>query len=182
MLKSVLDKIMDVIIVGITTVAAVIGTMYLFAMGQVAHLKANWPQYRCNPIYMPVANLVGDDVFTNFTKCTMKGFHDYAGFVMDPIMGEFAVVNETISEVGGAMHSMRGMMSGVRGGFLGIIGSVFGKIQNTMGSIQYIIIRMRTLLSRIIGVMMSFVLIFYTGMETGESVVNGPIFKVISAL
>jgi hypothetical protein len=74
------------------------------------------------------------------------------------------------------------MMASTRGGFMGIIGSVFGKIQNTMSSIQYIIIRMRTLMSRIMGVMMSFMLIFYTGMQTGESVVNGPIIKVFSAL
>ena len=126
--------------------------------------------------------MVGDDVFSNFTRCTMKGFHDYAGFMMDPIMQEFDTVNSTIGEIGGAMNDMRSMMASTRGGFMGIIGSVFGKIQNTMSSIQYIIIRMRTLMSRIIGVMMSFMLIFYTGMETGQSVINGPIYKTFSAL
>lgn len=131
---------------------------------------------------MPVAGMVGDDVFSNFTKCTMKGFHDYAGFMMDPIMQEFDVVNETMGEIGGAMQDMRSMMASTRGGFMGIIGSVFGKIQNTMSSIQYIIIRMRTLLSRIMGVMMSFMLIFYTGMETGQSVINGPIVRTFEAL
>jgi hypothetical protein len=30
--------------------------------------------------------------------------------------------------------------------------------------------------------MMSFMLIFYTGMETGQSVMNGPIMGVIKAL
>ena len=73
-------------------------------------------------------------------------------------------------------------MSSMRGGFLGLIGTVFGKIQNLMSSIQYIIIRMRTLLSRIMGIMMSFMLIFYTGMQTGESVMNGPIMAVVKAL
>jgi hypothetical protein len=131
---------------------------------------------------MPMAGLVGDNVVTNFTKCTMKGFQDYAGFVMDPLMGEFAVVNETLDEVGGAMNSMRSMMSGVRGGFLGIIGSVFGKIQNLMSQFQYIIIRMRTLLSRIVGVMLSFIYVFYTGMNTGDSVMNGPIGETVSFL
>ena len=131
---------------------------------------------------MPMAGLVGQDVFTNFTKCTMKGFHDYAGFMMDPIMAEFDTVGSTIGELGGALRDMRTTMSSMRGGFLGIVGSVFGKIQNLMSSVQYIIIRMRTLLSRIMGVMMSFMLIFYTGMETGQSVMNGPIMGVIKAL
>ena len=173
---------MEVAIVAVTTLVAVVASTYMFALAQVDHIKKNWVKYRCNPIYMPVAGMVGDDVFSNFTKCTMKGFHDYAGFMMDPIMSEFNTVGDTIGEIGGAMNDMRSMMASTRGGFMGIIGSVFGKIQNTMSSIQYIIIRMRTLLSRIMGVMMSFMLIFYTGMETGQSVINGPIVKTFEAL
>jgi len=129
-----------------------------------------------------MAGLVGQDVMTNFTKCTMKGFHDYAGFIMDPLMAEFSIVNDTLEEVGGAVHSMRGMMSGVRGGFLGIIGTVFGKIENLMSQFQYIIIRMRTLMSRVVGVMASFLYVFYTGGETGGSIMNGPIMKTVSFL
>jgi hypothetical protein len=173
---------METIIFAVATIVAISAATYLFALSQVDHLKRNWVQYRCNPIYMPMAGLVGQDVFTNFTKCTMKGFHDYAGFMMDPIMAEFDTVGETVGELGGALRDMRTTMSSMRGGFLGIVGSVFGKIQNLMSSIQYIIIRMRTLLSRIMGVMMSFMLIFYTGMETGQSVMNGPIMGVIKAL
>ena len=129
-----------------------------------------------------MAGMVGDNIVSNFTKCTMKGFQDYAGFMMDPLMAEFSIVNDTLSEVGGAMNSMRTMMSSTRSGFLGIIGSVFGKIQNLLSQFQYTIVRMRTLLSRIIGTMLSFVYIFYAGMETGTSVMNGPIGKTVSFL
>jgi hypothetical protein len=173
---------MDTVIFGVATVVAIGASMYLFALSRVAWLKKNWVEYRCNPLYMPMAGMVGQDVASNFIKCTMKGFQDYAGFIMDPIMGEFSIVNETLTEVGGAVHSMRGMMSGVRGGFLGILGTVFGKIQNLMSQFQYIIIRMRTLMSRIIGTMMSFLFVFYTGMETAGSVVNGPIVKTLSMI
>jgi hypothetical protein len=131
---------------------------------------------------MPIAGLAGHDVVQNFTKCTMKGFHDYAGFIMDPLMGEFAIVNDTLSEVGSAMSSMRGMMGTVRGGFLGIIDTVFGKIGNLMSQFQYIIIRMRTVMSRLVGIMMTFVAVFTTGGQSAESVMNGPIMKTISFL
>lgn len=166
---------MDIPIFIVVTIVAIIGATYAFALGQIDHIKKNWVQYRCNPMYMPVAGLVGDDVLSNFTKCTMKGFHDYAGFVMDPIMAQFSLVNDTISEIGGAMSSMRTMFSGVRGGFLGIVGSVFGKIHNLMSQTQYTMIRMRTVLSRIVGVMYSLVYIFYSGMQSGSSLVNGPV-------
>lgn len=173
---------MDIVIVAITTLVAIIVSFYLFGLSQVQHLKQHWAEYRCNPVYMPMAGFVGDNVVSNFTKCTMKGFQDYAGFMMDPLMAEFSVVNETLTEVGGAMNSMRSMMSSTRSGFLGIIGAVFGKIQNLLSQFQYIIVRMRTLLSRIVGTMLSFVYIFYSGMETGTSVMNGPIGKTVSFL
>ena len=173
---------MDTVIVALTTVVAIGATMYMFALTQLSFLKKNWVEYRCNPIYMPVAGMVGDNIVSNFTKCSMKAFHDYAGFMMDPIMAEFSVVNDTISEVSTTMDSMRNMMSGVRGGFLGIIGTVFGKISNLMSQFQYTVIRMRTLLSRIVGVMMSFVYIFSTGMDTGTSIKNGPIGRTMGVL
>jgi len=173
---------MDYGIVALTTVVALGVTAYLFASSQVDHLKKNWPQYRCNPIYMPVAGLVGDSVVGNFTKCTMKGFHDYAGFIMDPIMAEFSVINDTVSTIGDAMNSFRSMFSSVRGGMLGVVGSVFGKIHNVMSQTQYIVIRMRTILARVVGIMYSFVYIFYSGMQTGQSVVNGPVGRTMSFL
>lgn len=173
---------MDSIIVAVSTAISICASLYLFALSRVSFLKKNWLEYRCNPIYMPMAGLAGHDVVQNFTQCTMKGFHDYAGFIMDPLMGEFAIVNDTLEEVGTAMSSMRGMMSTVRGGFLGIIGTVFGKIENLMSQFQYIIIRMRTLMSRVVGIMMTFVAIFTTGGETAGSVMNGPVMKTMSFL
>lgn len=170
------------IVIVIATVVSVCATLYLFALSQVKFLKENWPQYRCNPLYMPMAGLVGQDVTTNFVKCTMKGFQDYSGFVMDPIMSEFSIFNDTIHDISGAMNDMRSMMSETRSGFLGIVGSVFGKIENLMSQFQYIIIRMRTLMGRVVGIMMSFMYIFYGGMQTGQSVANGPVGKTMSVL
>ena len=173
---------MDFIIFVLTTLTAVIAASYLFGLGQVSYIKKNWVELRCNPLYMPMAGMVGDDIATNFTKCTLKGFNDYAGVIMDPLMAEFDLVNDTLSEVTDTMGNMQSMMGGVRGGFIGIIGGVFGKIHNLMSQFEYTIIRMRTLLARVMGVMITFVNVFYTGGQTAESVVNGPIIKTMSFL
>ena len=173
---------MDIAVVAAATVISLGVAVYMYALSNIKKIKANWPEYRCNPIYMPMADLVGQDVYTNFTGCIMKNFHDYAGFMMDPILSLFSDLTSGVTEISGAMDDMRGMMSDVRGGFLGIIGTVFGKIENLMSQFQYIIIRMRTLLARVVGIMMSFMYIFYGGMQTGESVGAGPIGKTVSFL
>ena len=157
-------------------------SLYMLMMNNLKDLKDNWPIYRCNPAYMPFAGLVGKDPFKNFTDCTMKSFQDYTGFVVDPIMAQFSQVTGVVTQIGGAMNDMRGMMAQTRTGFLGIVGTVFGKIENLMSQFQYIIIRMRTLMARLVGIMMSFVYIFYAGEQTGQSLINGPVGKTMNFL
>jgi len=173
---------MDTLIFSVATLGAIGAVMYMYALGNIKDLKDNWQEYKCNPAYMPFAGFVGQDVFRNFTDCTMKSFKDYTGFVVDPIMSQFSNVADVVSDIDDSMSSMRTMMAQTRTGFLGIVGMVFGKLENLMSQFQYIIIRMRTLLARVIGIMMSFMYIFYGGMRTGESVQNGPIGQTISFL
>jgi hypothetical protein len=173
---------MDTAIVVISTLVAVGASLYMFAMNNIKDLKNNWAEYRCNPAYMPLAGLVGQDPFKNFNDCTMKSFQDYTGFVVDPIMSQFSTMTSIVSQIGGSIDSMRKMMAETRDGFLGIVGTVFGKIQNLMSQFQYIIIRMRTLMARLVGIMMSFVYIFTTGSQTGSSVLNGPIGRTMNFL
>lgn len=173
---------MDTAIVVISTLVSLGAAFYMFAMSNIANLKADWPIHRCDPSYMPFASMVGQDPVKNFTDCTMKSFHDYAGFVVDPIMTQFSTMTDVVSEIGGSMDSMRGMIGDTRNGFLGIVGMVFGKIQNLMSQFQYIIIRMRTLLARVVGIMMSFMYVFYGAMDTGSSVLKGPIGQTMNFL
>lgn len=173
---------METAIVVVSTLVAIGASLYMVALNNVKDLKDNWQTYRCNPAYMPLAGLIGQDPFKNFTDCTMKSFQDYTGFVVDPIMSQFSVMTETVSEIGGAMNDMRSMMADTRAGFLGIVGTVFGKIENLMAQFQYIIIRMRTLMARLVGIMMAFVHIFTTGADTGTSLVNGPVGKTMNFL
>ena len=173
---------METAIVVVATLVAAGASLYMLAMNNVKDLKDNWPAYRCNPAYMPFAGLVGQDPFKTFTDCTMKSFQDYTGFVVDPIMAQFSQITGIVGQIGGAMNDMRGMMAQTRTGFLGIVGTVFGKIQNLMSQFQYIIVRMRTLMARLVGIMMSFVYIFYSGEQTGQALVNGPVGKTMNFL
>jgi hypothetical protein len=173
---------METAIVVVATLVAAGASLYMLVMNNLQDLKDNWPVYRCNPAYMPFAGLIGKDPFKNFTDCTMKSFQDYTGFIVDPIMAQFSQVTGVVSQIGGAMNDMRGMMAQTRTGFLGIVGTVFGKIQNLMSQFQYIIVRMRTLMARLVGIMMSFVYIFYSGQQTGASLINGPVGRTMNFL
>jgi uncharacterized membrane protein len=77
---------------------------------------------------------------------------------------------------------MRGMFGDVRSSFMMIFQMVFGKIHNLMTSMQYLMIRIRTLMGRIVGVFASLIYVFYAGQQTGAAVWNGPVGTVARIL
>jgi len=166
----------------ITTLTALIAASYYFAQNRIKYLKDNWSSLRCNPLYMPLAGYAGTDVFTNFSMCVTKSFHDYAGLSMDGMNSQMSTVSDSLGSIGDALSDMRGLFGSVRGGFMMVFQMVFGKIHNLMSSMQYLMIRIRTLMGRIVGVFASIIYAFSAAEQTGESVWNGPIGEVVRVL
>lgn len=173
---------MDLLIFVGATLTALLAVGYWMVLARLDEIKENWIQYRCNPIYMPFAGMVGQDIASTFTKCTMKSFQDYAGFILDPIQTMFGTFLKMFSSIADSLQSMRQMFAGIRNGFLGIVTMIFGKLANTMAAMQYLMIRIRTVFMRVAGIMQGMMNIMTSGVETGRSVVNGPIGKTVSFL
>lgn len=173
---------MDLIIVAVATLAALLAVSYTFILSSLDEIKKNWIEYRCNPVYMPFASLVGVDTAGNFMRCTTKSFQDYAGFIFDPINRLFSTFLQMFSSIAESLNSMRAMFNGIRTAFLGIVTMIFGKLANTIASMQYLMIRIRTVFLRVSAVMYSMLNIMNTGISSGKSVMNGPIGKTISFL
>jgi hypothetical protein len=159
----------------IVTGAAITGVAIFIGMMNQVWLKKNWSSVRCNPIYMPLAGYAGTDVASNFMNCTMSSFSTYAGNAMDGMNSQMSLVSESLGSISSSMADMRGMMNSTRGGFMMIFQMVFGKIANLMASMQYLMIRIQTLMGRLVGVFASLIYAFYGGQQTGASVWAGPI-------
>jgi hypothetical protein len=86
-----------------------------------------------------------------------------------------SIVGDSLGSITTAMSDMRGMMGETRGGFMMVFQMVFGKIQNLMSSMQYLMIRIRTLMGRIVGVFASLIYAFYAGEQAAQAAWNGPI-------
>ena len=164
------------------TLTAVFMAMYYFGSNRIKYLKDHWSELRCNPLYMPMAGYAGVDVFTNFSTCITKGFHDYAGLSMDGMNAQMGSVSDSMGSIGDALSDMRGLFSSVKGGFGMVFQMVFGKIHNLMSSMQYLMIRIRTLMGRIVGVFASLIYAFSAAEQTGEAVWNGPIGEAVRVL
>jgi hypothetical protein len=159
----------------IATLVTVVVTSIYVGEQYKKYLKDHWSELRCNPLYMPLASYAGYDISQNLVNCVTKSFSDYAGLGMDGMNSQMSLVTDTLGTLNDSMDDMRGMMGTTRGGFMMVFQMVFGKIANLMGSMQYLMIRIRTLMGRIVGVFASLIYAFYAGEQTGQAVWNGPI-------
>ena len=165
----------SVLVVLITTLVAILAGTYAYGVAHLEEIKTNWVQYRCNPVYMPLAGMVGSDIATNFMNCTLQSVNTYAGFVMDPIYQNFNILTGILKTILGSMDFMRSSMAGASNGFLGIIQGTFGKLQNTFQEVIQLFGRIRSIMNRMITSFAVLMNIVSTGVQTGKSVANGPI-------
>ena len=168
-------EIISVLVVLIATLVAGFVASYAYGMSRLDEIKTNWIQYRCNPAYMPLAGFVGSDVASNFMYCTLQSVNTYAGFALDPIYDNFKILTDTIGMILNSMNSMRAAVNGASTGFLQISGSVIGKMQNSFQIVMQLMSRVRVLMNRMIASFAILMNIVTTGVQTGQSVANGPI-------
>lgn len=163
-----------VVVLGLTLLA-ISAASYSYAETHLKDIKANWVKYRCNPLYMPLAGLVGSDILSNFTGCTMGAIQNYAGYALDPVYSMFGNVGSILSDIQGAMNDIRSMLGGTSNAFLSIVDDTYGKLTNTMSTSMKLMARIRTLNNRLLAAFVVMLHTMDTGIQTGASINNGPI-------
>jgi hypothetical protein len=151
------------------------GVMYY---SQIAEIKSNWPLYRCNPMYM----ILADDVEQNFTYCIQTMQSSFMGYLLAPL----TYITGTLgSQLGGFMNdiqNIRAMFNKIRTFFTSIIQSIFGVFLNLIIEFQRITIGIKDLIGKTIGIMVSLMYVMDGSIKTMNSTWNGPPGQMVRAL
>ena len=150
----------------------------VFYYNQVAEIKANWPLYRCNPMYMPLA----DNMEENFVYCIQSMQTNYMGYLLEPITYTTNLLGNTLSGYMGDINNIRAMFNKIRTFFSNIIQSVFGVFLNLVIEFQKITIGMKDLISKEIGTMVTLMYMLDGSIKTMNSTWNGPPGQTVRAL
>ena len=150
----------------------------VFYTNQLAEIKANWPLYRCNPMYMPLA----DDINENFIYCIQSMQNDYMGYLLQPITSVTSSITTMLGEFLGSIQNIRAMFDKIRTFFTDIIQSIFGIFLNLIIEFQRIIIGIKDLIGKTIGIMVSLMYTMDGSIKTMNSVWNGPPGQLVRAL
>lgn len=150
----------------------------VFYFNQIAQIKANWPLYRCNPMYMFLA----DNVEENFVYCIQTMQTNFMGYLLQPLT---FITSSLTSMLGGFMDDIqmvRAMFNKIRTFFSSIIQSVFGVFLNLVIEFQRITIGIIDLIGKTIGIMTTLMYVLDGSIKTMQSTWNGPPGQLVRAL
>ena len=158
--------------------AFVIYIGFIFYFSKLAEIKANWPLYRCNPMYMPLA----DDIESNFVYCIQNMQSGYMGYLLQPLTFLTTSITSTLGNFMGELNMVRAMFDKIRTFITSMIQSVFGIFLNLVIEFQKITIGIRDLIGKTIGIMVSLMYIMDGSVKTMNSTWNGPPGQIVRSL
>lgn len=150
----------------------------VFYYSQLAEIKANWPLYRCNPMYMPLA----DNMEENFTYCIQSMQTNFMGYLLQPLTFVTDSLGGMLGNFMNEINSIRAMFNKIRTFFSDIIQSVFGVFLNLVIEFQRITIGIKDLIGKTIGIMVSLMYVMDGSIKTMNSTWNGPPGQMVRAL
>lgn len=145
-------------------------------------IRKNWNKYRCNPMVMPFARFFGHNTMKNFVFCIQNMQANYMEEVMKPLQSNIKINNQTSMNLGNSMQSMRNMMNQTRsfGGFM--FEKIFSVFFNTLIQLQYMMIKLKSVFAKTIGITTAMLYLVDGSVKTGESIWVGPVGGMLRTL
>lgn len=150
----------------------------VFYYGQVSEIKANWPKYRCNPMYMALA----DNVEENFVYCIQNMQSGFMGHLLQPLSFITGSLTSMMGGFSNDIQNIRAMFDKIRTFFSTIVQTIFGVFLNMIIEFQKITISIKDLIGKTIGIMVSLMYIMDGSIMTMNSTWNGPPGQMVRAL
>jgi hypothetical protein len=150
----------------------------VFYYSQLAEIKAKWPLYRCNPIYMPLA----DDIQSNFVYCIQSMQTNFMGYLLEPLTFLTSSINNLLGSFLTEINFVRAMFDKIRNFITSIIQSIFGVFLNLVIEFQRITMGIKDLIGKTIGIMVTLMYVLDGSIKTMNSAWNGPTGQLVRAL
>lgn len=144
-------------------------------------IKKNWPKYKCNPMIMPVAGAFGKDPGKNFVECIGTIQAGFMGYFLGPIRYIMGFLGNIGGDIMNSMNFLRKLLRSISGALMGILESVFGVFFNVIIRFQLIMIALKDLMMKILGIFLLMGYFFDGSRRTLQSAANGPIGLMIDA-
>jgi hypothetical protein len=156
----------------------VFGILSMYYFTSLEEIYENWPEYRCNPMYMPLSQNISED----FTYCVQNMQSNMMGYMLEPITYVLSNITEMSSQFMTSINDVRAMFDKIRSFATEIIQTIFGVFLNIIIEFQKITIGIKDLIGKIIGVLVVLLYLMDGTIKTMKSAWNGPPGQLTRAL
>lgn len=170
-----LSNYMNLIYVNLGFLSQIIAMAYFKS---VLEIKQNWPLYRCNPPYW----FFSDDITADFTYCVQNTQVNLMGYLMQPFTYLLGNLTDMASGFGDSINSIRTVISSVRSFTTGIVENIFGVFLNLITEMQRMIINIKDMMGKIIGVVVTMMYVLDGSLKTMGSAWKGPTGQLVRQL
>jgi len=146
-------NISRMIVVILVTVLSLLGIAVAQGLGNWAEIKDDWPNNRCNPMYMPVAGFIRPDISSadNFVHCTNEFAGKVWGIVVDQLNSYFAVLGSSLNQLAAPLTAFRNVFSNIRKFLFAFMAQTLAKAANSTSVFLHYLSKIRDVMSRFAG-------------------------------
>jgi hypothetical protein len=141
-------------------------------------IRENWPIYRCNPPYWVFSENISED----FTYCVQNTQMNMMGYLLQPLNYMVSSLTSIGGSFGEAINNIRVMFSSVRSFVSDIIQNVFGVFLNMIVEFQKIIISIKDMVGKMIGIVVTIMYVLDGSIKTMNSAWAGPAGQLVRAI
>ena len=151
-------------------VAFILQIIVLFYYVKIKEIKANWPKYRCNPMFMPLS----DDMANDFIYCVQNMQTNFMSHLLQPITYMLTGLTSISGNLAGSVNNSRGMFSYMRTEITSIVGNIFGAFSNIVIEFQRISLATKDVISKMMAITLTLMYTLDGSIKTMRSMWNGP--------
>ena len=144
----------------------------------VLEIKENWSLYRCNPPYW----IFSENVSQDFTYCVQNTQMNMMGYLLQPLNYMISSLTSVGGQFSESINNIRLMFSSTRNFIAEIIQNVFGVFLNLIVEFQKIIIGIKDMVGKMIGIVVTIMYVLDGSIKTMNSAWSGPPGKLVKAI
>lgn len=166
---------LNLLYVNLGFIAQIVVMMYFRS---AAEIRDNWPQYRCNPTFWIFSENISDD----FTYCVQNTQMNMMGYLLQPLNSMIGTLTNISGEFGDSLNSVRTVFSSIRNFLSEIIENVFGVFLNLIVEFQKMIISIKDMVGKMIGIVVTIMYVLDGSIKTMNSAWSGPPGQLVKSI
>ena len=170
-----MNNYLNLIYVNLGFIAQITVMMFLKS---ALEIRENWPIYRCNPPYWVFSENISED----FTYCVQNTQMNMMGYLLQPLNYMVSSLTSIGGAFGDAINNIRVMFSSIRNFVSDIIQNVFGVFLNLIVEFQKIIISIKDMVGKMIGIVVTIMYVLDGSIKTMNSAWAGPTGQLVRAI